>query len=198
MIDNAEHLTSATPAFVELLARAPRLTILVTSRAVLHLSGEHVFPVAPLDETHAQELFEQRARSLQPEFRLDAGNRAAVGEICRRVDGLPLAVELAAARIRALAPEAVLERLTERLSFLAGGPRDLPARQQTLHETLEWSAELLSDEERGLLARLSVFRGGATLRCGGGRLPRRRRGSCARSRRATRRRFASDRPPPGG
>lgn len=163
LVDNAEHVIPATPAFVELLARAPHLTILVTSRTVLHLSGEQVFPVAPLDGAKAQELFEVRARSLQREFRITDENRAAVAEICRRVDGLPLAVELAAARIRTLAPEAVLERLTERLAFLAGGPRDLPARQQTLHETLEWSAALLSDDERVLLARLSVFRGGATL-----------------------------------
>lgn len=163
LLDNAEHVRDAAPAFVELLARAPRLIVLVTSRAVLHLSGEHVFPVAPLDDDSAQELFEQRARSLEPEFRITSDNRAAVREICRRVDGLPLAVELAAARIRALTPEAVLERLTGRLSFLAGGPRDLPARQQTLHETLDWSFDLLSEEERRLLARLSVFRGGATL-----------------------------------
>ena len=130
---------------------------------MLHLSGEHVFPVAPLEDDAAQELFEQRARSLQPEFRITHDNRAAVREVCRRVDGLPLAVELAAARIRVLTPVAVLERLTERLSFLAGGPRDLPARQQTLHETLDWSYDLLSEDERRLLARLSVFRGGATL-----------------------------------
>ena len=163
LLDNAEHVLEATPAFVELLSRAPHLTVLVTSRTVLHLSGEHVFPVAPLDDATAQELFEQRARSHEPAFGITPDNREAVREICRRVDGLPLAVELAAARIRALTPEAVLERLTERLGFLAGGPRDLPARQQTLHETLDWSYDLLSEEERRLLARLSVFRGGATL-----------------------------------
>ena len=163
VLDNAEHLREATPALVELLARAPRLTLLVTSRTVLHLSGEHVFPVAPLDTEAAQALFEQRARSLQPDFRITSENRGAVREVCRRVDGLPLAVELAAARVRALSPEAVLQRLTERLSFLAGGPHDLPARQQTLYETLDWSYDLLSDDERSMLARLSVFRGGATL-----------------------------------
>ena len=163
VLDNAEHVRDAMPALVELLARAPRLTVLVTSRTVLHLSGEHVFPVAPLDAEASQALFEQRARSLQPDFRITPENRGAVRELCRRVDGLPLAVELAAARVRALTPEAVLERLNERLSFLAGGPHDLPARQQTLYETLDWSYELLSEEERALLARLSVFRGGATL-----------------------------------
>lgn len=163
LLDNAEHVQEATPAFVGLLARAPRLTILVTSRTVLHLSGEHVFPVAPLEIGAAQTLFEQRARALQPDFRVTEDDLETVRELCRRVDGLPLAVELAAARVRVLRPQAVLDRLTERLSFLAGGPHDLPARQQTLYETLDWSYELLPDDERGLLAGLSVFRGGATL-----------------------------------
>jgi predicted ATPase/DNA-binding SARP family transcriptional activator len=163
MLDNAEHVREATPALVQLLARAPRLTILVTSRTVLHLSGEHVFPVAPLELESAQVLFEQRARSLQPDFQVVPADRETIRELCRRVDGLPLAVELAAARVRALSPQAVLDRLTERLGFLAGGPHDLPARQQTLYETLDWSYELLPHDERGLLARLSVFRGGATL-----------------------------------
>jgi predicted ATPase/Tfp pilus assembly protein PilF len=163
VIDNAEHVREATPAVVELLSRAPRLTILVTSRVVLHLSGEHVFPVAPLDIDAARALFEQRARSLQSDFRVTPENEEVVRELCRRVDGLPLAIELAAARTRSLSPQGVLDRLTERVSFLAGGPHDLPARQQTLRETLDWSYELLPSEERGLLARLSVFRGGATL-----------------------------------
>jgi predicted ATPase/DNA-binding SARP family transcriptional activator len=163
VVDNAEHVLETAPAFVELLARAPRLTMLITSRTVLHLSGERVFPVAPLDVDAAQALFEERARALQPDFRLTPANGEAVRELCRRVDGLPLAVELAAARVRALSPQAVLDRLTERLSFLAGGPHDLPARQHTLYETLDWSYELLPTEQRGLLARLSVFRGGATL-----------------------------------
>ena len=163
MIDNAEHVRDATPAFVALLARAPHLTILVTSRTVLHLSGEHVFPVPPLQIEAAQVLFEQRARALQPDFTVTEDDLETVRELCRRVDGLPLAVELAAARVRALRPQDVLDRLTERLSFLAGGPHDLPARQQTLYETLDWSYDLLPEAERGLLAGLSVFRGGATL-----------------------------------
>ena len=163
VVDNAEHVLQAAPAFVELLARAPRLTLLITSRTVLHLSGERVFPVAPLDVDGAQALFEERARSLQPDFRLTPANADAVRELCRRVDGLPLAVELAAARVRALSAQAVLDRLAERLSFLAGGPHDLPARQQTLYETLDWSYDLLPSEQRELLARLSAFRGGATL-----------------------------------
>jgi predicted ATPase/DNA-binding SARP family transcriptional activator len=163
VLDNAEHLRPATQAFVELLARAPRLVLLVTSRAVLHLSGEHVFPVAPLDDDAAVELFAQRARALEPGFELTAENEGVVREICRRVDGLPLAIELAAARVRLLTVEDLLERLEQRLTVLTGGPHDLPARQQTLRETLDWSARLLTDDERTALARLSVFRAGATL-----------------------------------
>jgi predicted ATPase/DNA-binding SARP family transcriptional activator len=163
VLDNAEHLRSGTATFVELLARAPRLTLLVTSRAVLHLSGEHVFPVAPLDEEAALELFAQRARALQPRFQVTGENQPDVREICARVDRLPLAIELAAARIRTLEPRTLLERLTERLTLLSGGPHDLPARQQTLRETLDWSFDLLEGEARLFLARLSVFPSGATL-----------------------------------
>ena len=163
VLDNVEHLSSATPSLVELLARAPRLVLLVTSRVVLHLTGEHVFPVSPLDDDAAVELFEQRARALQSDFEVTAENENVVREICRRVDGLPLAIELAAARIRSLTPEALLERLEQRLTLLTGGPRDLPARLQTLRETIDWSVGLLSDEERTALARLSVARAGATV-----------------------------------
>ena len=163
LLDNAEHLRAGTPAFVELLARAPRLTLLVTSRAVLHLSGEHVFPVAPLDEDAALELFEQRSRALRPGFHVTRDNVSEVRTICTRVDRLPLAIELAAARIRTLEPGALLERLTERLSLLSGGPHDLPARQQTLRETLDWSFDLLGRDEQLFLARFSVFPTGATL-----------------------------------
>ena len=163
VLDNVEHLSSATPALVELLARAPRLVLLVTSRVVLHLTGEHVFPVSPLDDDAAVELFEQRARALQSDFEVTAENESVVREICRRVDGLPLAIELAAARIRSLTPQALLERLEQRLTVLTGGPHDLPARQQTLRETIDWSVGLLSDEERTALARLSVARAGATV-----------------------------------
>jgi predicted ATPase/DNA-binding SARP family transcriptional activator len=163
VLDNAEHLRAGTAAFAELLARAPRLTLLVTSRAVLHLSGEQVFPVAPLDEDAALELFAQRARALQPRFRLTGETEPAVREICACVDRLPLGIELAAARIRTLEPNALLERLKERLTLLSGGPHDMPARQQTLRETLDWSFDLLGDEERLFLSRLSVFPSGATL-----------------------------------
>jgi predicted ATPase/DNA-binding SARP family transcriptional activator len=163
VLDNVEHLRSATTSFVELLARAPRLVLLVTSRAVLHLTGEHVFPVSPLDDDAAVELFEQRARARQPDFEVTAESESVVREICTRVDGLPLAIELAAAWIRSLTPKALLERLERRLTVLTGGPHDLPARQQTLRETIDWSVGLLTDDERTALARLSVVRAGATV-----------------------------------
>jgi predicted ATPase len=163
LLDNAEHVRAAGPNLVELLARAPRLTFMVTSRAVLHVSGEHVFPVAPLDEDSAMRLFEQRARALDHGFELTPDSEPDVREICRRVDGLPLAVELAAARIRSLPPAVIRERLSSRLTLLTGGPRDLPARQQTLRETLDWSAGLLTQRERDVFARLGVFSGGASL-----------------------------------
>ena len=163
VVDNAEHLHAATPVFVELLSRAPRLTMLVTSRTVLHLSGEHVFPVQPLGTDAALELFQQRAASVQPRFELTDENEDAVREICARVDGLPLAIELAAARVRTLPARALAERLTERLSVLGGGAHDLPARQQTLTATLAWSYDLLTEDEQRFLARFSVFPAGATL-----------------------------------
>ena len=163
LLDNAEHLREATPHFSALIASAPRLTLLVTSRAVLHLSGEHVFPVAPLGEEAAVELFEQRARALAPAFRLTAENQAAIADVCARVDRLPLAIELAAGRMGTLSLSALGERLGDRLAVLTGGPRDLPARQQTLRETLDWSVGLLAPSERAVLARLAVLPGGATL-----------------------------------
>ena len=161
--DNAEHVRQAAPLFSRLVARAPRLTVLVTSRAVLHVSGEHVFPVSPLAEDDAVELFVQRARLLEPEFARTAENEEDLREICRRLDGLPLAIELAAARTRTLTPRALLERLAERLALLTRGPRDLPARQQTLRETIEWSVQLLGEDERLAFVQLSIFPGGATL-----------------------------------
>jgi predicted ATPase/DNA-binding SARP family transcriptional activator/Tfp pilus assembly protein PilF len=163
LVDNAEHVRAATPSLALLIARAPRVTVLVTSRAVLHVSGEHVFPVSPLGEDDAVELFAQRARALDPAFELGPENESDVREICRRVDGLPLAVELAAARIRTLTPRALLERLEARLGILTGGQRDLPARQQTLRETIDWSVGLLDERSRGVLSRLAVFPGGASL-----------------------------------
>jgi predicted ATPase/DNA-binding SARP family transcriptional activator len=163
VVDNAEHVRTASTAFAELIAQAPRLTLLVTSRAVLHVSGERVFPVAPLAEDDAVELFVQRARLLEPGFELTPENDADTREICARVDRLPLAVELAAARIRTLNPRALRERLDTRLRLLTGGPRDLPARQQTLRETIDWSVGLLDESARAVFARLAVFPSGARL-----------------------------------
>lgn len=163
VVDNAEHLREAAALYTELIARSPRLTVLVTSRAVLHVTGERVFPVAPLSDDEAVELFVERARLLDPSFARSSENEHDLREICRRVDCLPLAVELAAARIRTLPTGVLRERLAERLPVLTGGPRDLPARQQTLRATIDWSYDALGEDERRLLTRLSVFPAGATL-----------------------------------
>ncbi len=159
VLDTAEHLRAGAAIFSELLARAPRITLLVTSRAVLHLSGEHVYPVQPLAEEPAVTLFHQRSREADPSFAPPPADEPAIRRICARLDGLPLAIELAAARTRILTPHELLERLDPRLPLLTGGPRDLPARQQTLRATLEWSFDLLSSEETQLFARLAVFVG---------------------------------------
>ena len=163
VLDNVEHVRDAATSFPLLVARAPRLTLLVTSRTVLHVSGERVVPVSPLPEDDALELFAHRARLLDPELVLSGEDEADAREVCRRVDCLPLAVELAAARVRTLTPRALRSRLETRLGLLTGGPRDLPARQRTLRETIAWSVELLDDESRQTLARLSVFPAGASL-----------------------------------
>ena len=153
------------------------LKALVTSRAALRLSGEHEFPVPPLglpnpnrlpalpqtSQYEAVSLFIQRAQAVRPDFALDEANAQAVAEICHRLDGLPLAIELAAARVKLLSPQAMLPRLSRRLDLLTGGPRDLPERQQTLRKTIEWSHQLLREDERRVFARLSVFTGGSTL-----------------------------------
>jgi predicted ATPase len=163
LLDNAEHLRSATSILAELVGRAPRVTILVTSRVVLHLSGEHVYPVDPLGADAAARLFLERAQEADARFEPDPAQTVAVRRICERLDGLPLAIELAAGWIRTLAPTELLARLDPRLPLLIGGPRDLPARQRTLRATLEWSLDLLDAAERRDLARLSVFAGGSTL-----------------------------------
>jgi predicted ATPase len=163
VLDNAEHLRAAAPLYARLLARAPRLSVLVTSRAVLHLSGEHVYPVEPLAEPAAVALFTERAYAADPRFQPSDQDEQAIRQICRRLDGLPLALELAAGRTRTLTPGELLERLEPRLPLLTGGPRDLPARQQTLRATLEWSYDLVTNEERQDLRRLAVFAGGCTL-----------------------------------
>ena len=163
VVDNAEHLRSAAPIYAELLAGAPGLKILLTSRVVLHLSGEHVYPVEPLAEDAAVELFSIRAREAEPRLASGGEDEDAIRTICRRLDGLPLAIELAAARARALTPAELAAKLVPRLPLLTGGPRDLPARQQTLEATLAWSHDLLGDDERRDLRRLAVFTGGCTL-----------------------------------
>jgi predicted ATPase/DNA-binding SARP family transcriptional activator len=163
VVDNAEHLRAASPTYVELVARVPRLTLVVTSRVVLHLSGEHVYPVEPLDDGPAVELFVQRARGADRRFDPGPDDEEAIRHICRRLDGLPLAIELAASRTRTLSPAELLARLEPRLPLLTGGPRDLPARQQTLAATLQWSFELLNQDEQRDLSRLAVFAGGCAL-----------------------------------
>lgn len=160
ILDNFERLVDAGPMLVELLKGAPMLTILATSRRVLHLSGEHLFPLQPLPVDDAVRLFAIRAlardSTLDPRTLEEESGR----EICGRVDCLPLAVELAATQVRTLGIENLRERLSERVAILADGPRDLPARQRTLHATLAWSTDLLSPEERAQFARLGVFSGG--------------------------------------
>ena len=166
-------MLDAAPLLAELLAAAAGLVVLVTSRTVLLLRGEHEFLVPPLPIPPAAAdadpagllgyasvgLFVERAHAADPGFELTGGNAAAVAEICRRLDGLPLAIELAAARVRLLPPQALLSRLDERFSLLTGGARDLPERQRTLRNTLDWSFGLLSTGEQALFARLGVFAG---------------------------------------
>jgi predicted ATPase/DNA-binding SARP family transcriptional activator len=163
VLDSFEHLLPAGPELTRLLAGAPRLRLVVTSRAVLHLSGEHVYPVQPLPEDAALALLVARARAREPRFGTGVEDEEALRAVCRRLDGLPLAIELAAARARLLSPASLRKRLDGRLPVLGVGPRDLPARQQTLRATLEWSTELLQPAERRDLAALSVFAGGCTL-----------------------------------
>jgi predicted ATPase len=159
LFDNFEHVVRAGPNVAELVAACPNLAVLVTSREPLHVTGEQEYPVPPQVEQEAVELFYMRARAAVPDFSAST----AVTEICRRLDCLPLAVELAAARVKALSPRAILDRLEQRLTLLTGGPRDVPERQRTLRGTIEWSYELLTQEERPLFARLAVFSGGCSL-----------------------------------
>lgn len=163
VLDNFEHLLAAAPTIAELPASVPALTVLVTSRATLRVDGEHVYRVPPLDERAASALFVERALSVRLD--LDRGDTTAqaITEICRRLDNLPLAIELAAARTTLFPPSALLARLGERFALLMAGARDRPKRQQTLRRTLEWSYELLDDAERKLFARVAVFGGGWTL-----------------------------------
>jgi predicted ATPase/DNA-binding SARP family transcriptional activator len=159
VLDNFEHVLAAAPFVSALVAASDRVKVLVTSRAALRVSGEHELEVRPLPEEDAVRLFNLRARAVLADF--DATN--AVPAICRRLDGLPLAIELAAARVRVLTVPALLARLDRRLALLSAGGRDTPARHQTLRATIDWSYQLLDDDERRLSRRLSVFPGGCTL-----------------------------------
>ncbi len=163
LLDNFEQVAAAAPRLAELLAEAPGLELLVTSRAVLRLSGEHEFAVPPLEQAEAVELFVQRAQAAKHDFALTESNAEDVGRICSGLDGLPLALELAAARIKLFSPSAMLGRLEKRLELLAGGAQDLPARQRTLRTAIDWSHDLLEEPEQKLLAELAVFAGGFTL-----------------------------------
>jgi predicted ATPase/class 3 adenylate cyclase len=177
LLDNFEQVISAASEIADLLAACPKLKMIVTSREVLHVRGEQEYAVPPLavpDPKHlpdlvmlsqyeAVALFIQRAQAVKPEFQVNNANAPAVAEICVRLDGLPLAIELAAARIKLLPPQALLARLGQRLAVLTSGVRDVPARQQNLRNTIEWSYDLLNAEEQRLFRRLSVFAGGCTL-----------------------------------
>jgi predicted ATPase/class 3 adenylate cyclase len=161
LLDNFEHVAEACGWVGELLGRAPRVRVLATSRIVLGLTGEHDYPVRPLPSEEAATLFVQRAQAVRPHFTPDGG-QAAVADICARLDGLPLAIELAAARLRLLSLDDLRRGLTERLPLLTSRARDLPERQRTLRNTIDWSYRLLAPDEQALLRRLSVFVGGWT------------------------------------
>jgi predicted ATPase/class 3 adenylate cyclase len=177
VLDNSEQVIEAGAAIARLVDVAPRLTVLATSRTPFHVSAEHEYHVPPLtvpDPGHladlelvtrseAVALFTERASAIRPGFQITSQNAPPVAEIAARLDGLPLAIELAASRLKVLSPEALLERLGQRLSVLTGGARDLPERQRTLRTTIEWSHDLLQAEERRLFARLGTFNGGWSL-----------------------------------
>jgi predicted ATPase/DNA-binding SARP family transcriptional activator len=163
VLDNAEHLPTAAPLYSEILSRLPRLTLLVTSRSVLHISGERVYPVEPLTGDAAVELFLERAHEADPRFHPDASGESTIRQICDRLDRLPLAIEIAASRTRALTTGELLHRLDPLLPLLTGGQHDLPERQQTVRATIEWSYGLLEEDDRRDFARFSVFAGGGTL-----------------------------------
>ena len=177
LLDNVEHLAAAVPLVADLLAATPGLKALATSRTPLRLRAEWEYPAPPLDlpprypppplaqlvDYEAVRLFVERASAVAPGFAVDEANASAVAEICRRLDGLPLAIELAAARVRMLPPQAMLARLEKRLPLLTGGARDAPARQRTLRDTIAWSYDLLAAEEQRFFRRLAVFAGGCIL-----------------------------------
>jgi predicted ATPase len=159
LFDNFEHVVDAAPGIADLLAACPSLDVLVTSREPLRLAAEHEYAVAPLAREEGVALFSARAHAVRADF----DDQGLADEICRRLDDLPLALELAAARVKALSTKQLLERLEQRLPLLTGGARDLPERQRTLAATITWSYDLLTAEEQGLFRRLSIFAGGCTL-----------------------------------
>ncbi len=177
ILDNFEQVLEAAPMVTELLAAAPKLKVVTTSRTLLRLNGEWDYPVPPLrvpnpnnlpslahvTEYEAVQMFNERALAVKTDFALTEDNAPAVVEICIKLDGLPLAIELAAARIRLLPPQNILTQLSSRLKFLTAGARDLPARHQTLRNTIDWSYNLLETEEKVLFQRLAVFAGGCTI-----------------------------------
>ena len=177
VLDNFEQVVAAAVEVATLLAACSQLTVLVTSRVPLHIRGEHEYPVTPLavptlrqvpllaevQASPAVQLFVERAQAVTPTFSLVQANAATIAAICRRLDGLPLALELAAVRIKLLSPTALLARLDRVLPLLIGGPQDLPVRQQTLRQTVAWSYDLLSAADQQLFRRLAVFTGGWTL-----------------------------------
>jgi predicted ATPase/DNA-binding CsgD family transcriptional regulator len=177
LLDNVEQVVAAAPDLAALLEACPGLTILATSRVPLRVRAEHAYPVAPLvvppagrplpiaalRQNDAVALFIQRAQAIRPDFQLTEANAATIVEICTRLDGLPLAIELAAARLKMLSPAALLARLSDRLRLLTEGPRDAPARQQTIRDTIAWSYDLLAPEDQRTFRQLSVFVGGWTL-----------------------------------
>jgi predicted ATPase/DNA-binding winged helix-turn-helix (wHTH) protein len=163
LMDNFEQVLPAATVLAETLDACPSIKILVTSRSCLRVYGEQEFPVTPLAQNAAIELFVQRAGAVWPGFAVSSENTQTVQEICSRLDGLPLAIELAAARTKMLSPSAILDRLQSRLQLLTGGALDLPERHHTLRNTIDWSHGLLNETERKLFRRLSVFAGGCTL-----------------------------------
>ncbi|HEX2089086.1 MAG TPA: tetratricopeptide repeat protein [Actinomycetota bacterium] len=174
ILDNFEQVTEASGVARVVLEESPSTNLLVTSRVHLDLPGEHEFPVPPLDvpelngdvgaisQNEAVELFVHRARAVRPSFEISDQNARSIAEVCARLDGLPLAIELAAAQTRLLSPSELLQRLQQRLSGLSTGSRNVPERQRTLRSTIEWSYELLEPADRRLFARLGVFAGGGT------------------------------------
>ena len=158
VLDNFEQVIDAATDVAGLVAACPNVDLLVTSRETLHISGEQEYPVPPLAPDEAVQLFTARARAARPDFQPDEH----VAAICRRLDDLPLALELAAARVKVLSPTQIIERLEQRLPLLTGGARDVPERQRTLRGAIEWSHDLLTTDEQRLFARLAVFRGGCT------------------------------------